>query len=345
MSDEGTQSRELLSMLRERPVSVDTERARLRKESVLPLVRDIVRENALKQQKPKRNRAWIAGGTVAGLAAAAAVAFIIIDPTETADSASVANGPSRIELESGQIVHQTTPREQRQIAAGESLKMPVNGELHTTSEGFARLRTSGGLAFEVSGESRVSLSEMVPEAEQRRVTLYQGQLRCKVPPLGSGKSFAVATPNTQVVVHGTEFTVEVDSPREGVSATCVRVHEGLVAVHHVGGVSWLNAGNHWGCDEPAPEAASNAPSPPEATAAPLPPARKPAARMPTANPRGTLAKETRLLQSALAAERKGRRAQAARQLQQLLKRYPSSPLAPEARQALRRVSGPAPSAQ
>jgi TolA-binding protein len=57
--------------------------------------------------------------------------------------------------------------------------------------------------------------------------------------------------------------------------------------------------------------------------------------------RGTLGAETSLLQRALAAERRGNREQTQALLNQLLSKYPSSPLAPEARRALTRVSGSA----
>ena len=58
-------------------------------------------------------------------------------------------------------------------------------------------------------------------------------------------------------------------------------------------------------------------------------------------PSGTLAEETALLSSALAAERTGQREKAAAALERLLSRYPESPLAPEARAVRSRVARPA----
>jgi TolA-binding protein len=52
---------------------------------------------------------------------------------------------------------------------------------------------------------------------------------------------------------------------------------------------------------------------------------------------GTLDEETRLLRSGLAAERNGDLGGAAAAFEQLLSRYPQSPLVPDARTALRRV--------
>jgi TolA-binding protein len=55
-----------------------------------------------------------------------------------------------------------------------------------------------------------------------------------------------------------------------------------------------------------------------------------------------LGEENRLFQAALAAERLGQRDQAELSLNRLLSKYPSSPLAPEARRALSRILGAAP---
>jgi len=57
--------------------------------------------------------------------------------------------------------------------------------------------------------------------------------------------------------------------------------------------------------------------------------------------RGTLGDERRLLQDALAAERTGQPERAQSLLNQLLARYPSSPLAPEARRASARIASAA----
>src|SRR6185503_14934704 len=77
---------------------------------------------------------------------------------------------------------------------------------------------------------------------------------CAVPRLSPGSSFSVVTPNAKVVVHGTKFSVRVDSSEAGVTRTCVRVREGLVAVHHAAGTAMLHANEAWGCPESPPVA-------------------------------------------------------------------------------------------
>jgi TolA-binding protein len=143
-------------------------------------------------------------------------------------------------------------------------------------------------------------------------------------------------------VHGTEFSVEVDTPEEGVTRTCVRVESGVVVVHHVAGQIELGAGKTWGCD-PLADGISAGRAGDEQAHVPgrifgsrgAAPQR---GRTSEGTVRGTLAEETRLLQTALAAERSGETTLAGERLRTLLRRFPDSPLAPDARQALGRVA-------
>jgi len=84
-----------------------------------------------------------------------------------------------------------------------------------------------------------------------------------------------------------------------------------------------------------------APSPEPAAIESAESSHTPPKASPHAPDHGTLGAETSLLQRALAAERRGNRDQTQALLNQLLSKYPSSPLAPEARRALTRVSGSA----
>jgi len=225
--------------------------------------------------------------------------------------------------------------------------VPVDGELRTDETSGASLEAENGLRLDLGERSEVSLAEMAGAAEHR-VELLGGQLACAVPKLETGSSFAVVTPNARVVVHGTKFTVRVDSQEAGVTRTCVRVREGLVAVHHAAGTAMLHAGESWGCPE-APVAVGRSVAPSAVTNEALTAVRTTHAvragrRQASSEPQpergrdGTLAKETALLQAALAAERRGRRDAAMAALTRLLADYPESPLVPEARAALKRVA-------
>jgi hypothetical protein len=257
-----------------------------------------------------------------------------------AEHAAVAHHALEIRAIEGRLVHRVSGAEHT-VLAGDRLVVPVAGELRTDQTSGASLETEAGLRLDLDANSRVSLSEMADQGPERRVELRGGQLACAVPKLEAGSTFAVVTPNARVVVHGTKFTVRVDSSEAGVTRTCVRVREGLVAVHHAGGRAMLHAGDSWGCPGEAPAVLART----EEAAAPKAEPRhiagkraEPVNTPPRPAREGTLARETQLLQSALAAERGGRREVAMGALTELLSSYPESPLSPEARDTLKRVA-------
>jgi ferric-dicitrate binding protein FerR (iron transport regulator) len=130
----------------------------------------------------------------------------------------------------------------------------------------------------------------------------------------------VVTPDATVVVHGTVFSVSFDRDTK---KSCVAVEEGVVSVRHASGKTWLEAGDSWGCEQPTPTSMNRST-----------PATRPSAPSPRA---GTLAAENALFESAIAADRRGNRAEAQAKLRSLLEKYPESPLAPEARATLARL--------
>jgi TolA-binding protein len=217
------------------------------------------------------------------------------------------------------------------------------GEIASAEHGSAELVSSAGLGLHLGGGTRLSVSGLIGNGGHNQVELRQGSLVCSVPHLSEGQHFSVATPDARVVVHGTVFSVQVDPQQNAGQRTCVRVTDGVVIVQHGNLETALNAGDSWGCTETAsddPSGVSHAPpagneEEPEANRAELHRAA------PHANERGTLSDENRLFQAALAAERVGQKAKAEQTLNRLLTKYPSSPLASEARRALARVAGAA----
>ena len=154
-----------------------------------------------------------------------------------------------------------------------------------------------------------------------------------------GQRFSVQTPDARVVVHGTVFSVRVDSNRTHGAQTCVEVTDGVVIVQHAGAETALNAGDRWGCDANTPSATEPTPSEPRHEGdAPAQPGAALNKLGPHGGERGTLAEERRLFQRALTADRLGQREQAQTLLNQLLSKYPSSALAGEARRALTRIA-------
>jgi hypothetical protein len=334
MTDDATRAQRLLSPLRERPHSVDSARAESRRARVVP---ELQRHLAAVATRRKRMRVLRASaGIVATLSlAAAAVVYGVAHH-------AAALRTTEIRAVQGRLVHSVSGQDHT-VLAGDRLAVPVDGELRTDEASSASLETESGLRLDLDVKSQVSLSHL-SESGERRVELLSGQVSCAVPKLEAGSSFAVVTPNARVVVHGTKFTVRVDSSEAGVTRTCVRVREGLVAVHQAQGIAMLHAGESWGCVEPL---ASNAP--PRVTMTDVPPlsrarrgSHKSAPVVVTPEERaareGTLGKEAELLQTALAAEHGGHRDAAMAALTKLLSAYPESPLLPDARAALKRVA-------
>jgi hypothetical protein len=147
------------------------------------------------------------------------------------------------------------------------LDLPGDGELQVPVSASALLTTASGVRIDAAERTRVKLRGAAG-ARAQGLALERGTVRCRVPPLGKGQSFVVSTADTRVVVHGTDFSVELGGEaqpavRSAVNASpCVRVREGLVEVQHQGAPSvWLGPGSAWGCaDEVASTQAPVVPS-------------------------------------------------------------------------------------
>lgn len=333
---ETAQVRKLLSAFRERPVSLDAARLEQRRDRIVPRLRAEVRARHTSELRRRRVRR-----IASFLAFAAAVALV-------AGIAWKLRGPSAGGVDATALIVEDlsgesslfSGRSQHRLVLGERLSDPVQGQLRTADAGWARLRTGQGVMLALSGATAVDLGELRGAAGERRVFLSRGELHCEVPKLPAGERFVVVTPDTRVVVHGTAFTVRVAPPTT--AGTCVRVQHGTVSVQRAGQTVVLNGGEGWGCDQTAarePAAVRPEPALPavvsERRRAPVQADKPPS--VPGARS-STLAQETGLLQAALAAERGGDLAGARRHLRELIARYPSSPLAAEAEQALARVS-------
>jgi TolA-binding protein len=126
------------------------------------------------------------------------------------------------------------------------------------------------------------------------------------------------------------FTVSIEGPDH---ATHVTVQEGEVMVRHSAGESRVRAPGSWSSSVNAitPEPSAAEPEP----ASPAPKPRPSRGDVPRGD--NTLSAEAQLLRQGLAAERQGQFSEARSVLSTLLRKYPSSSLAPDARAALERV--------
>jgi ferric-dicitrate binding protein FerR (iron transport regulator) len=223
----------------------------------------------------------------------------------------------------------------RALPVRQDLTVARDGVLSTSREAAARI-SSDGMELELQENSTVSLKDLGVSRSAASLRLERGRVRCAIPHDPS-RLFAVVTADARIVDIGTVFNVSI-VPSDSGSKTLVQVEEGEVMVEHAGKQLRLRAPASW-----------SSLVEPEAPVMELPPvssAEQPASAAsqrrdvpPGKRRRDTLDAETQLLQAGLANEQRGDFRGAARDLEQLVKRYPGSPLAPDARAALVRVKG------
>ncbi|HTA91605.1 MAG TPA: FecR domain-containing protein [Polyangiaceae bacterium] len=335
MNDDASEVRRLLSPLRDRPVSVDPERLAARRSRVVTSLKREVHALATQRAERPRRRAGFAALALAAAACLLAGARVITQYHAAQSTATLTFVGSV-----GDTVTLGGPSP-RNLQSGESLTRDP-GEIDTAEQGSAELVGSAGLGLRLGSATRVALGGLLGSAPKNQAELRQGLLTCTVPHLSEGQRFSVSTPDARVVVHGTVFSVRVDSKQASGSQTCVSVTDGVVIVQHAGTETALNAGDSWGCSQdadgdakPSDTAQQDVTQDGEGSAT----NRGTSHGVLHAPDHGTLSDENRLFQAALAAERLGQQDKAELDLNRLLSKYPSSPLGPEARRALSRIAG------
>ncbi len=306
----------------------DTDTAQERRARVVPKLARNIREQAT-ATKRSRSRRQVAAAVLA-VAAVMAVFFgvrALIQPAAQPTAAARLSGDV-ILTHGGKV---------QALSSAQDHGTQVGDAFSTLAHKSAVLSLSGGARVQIAGSSRVSL--IAAEPTRTGIRVDAGEVRVKVPKLAPGGSFEVVTPDTLVTVHGTEFTVRVAAS----GTTTVVVHEGQVSTKSRGQTAMLTPGADatWmSKQDPAPTPtqaraakppeAAEAPAKPEAASAKPPKAAANAARAPAA-PETSLAAQNKVYAAALAARDRGNDSQAVALLDELLRRYPSSPLAPEAR--------------
>jgi hypothetical protein len=206
-----------------------------------------------------------------------------------------------------------------------------------TNDGTATLGFPSGAVASVAHESSLKITAArVNEA----LFLASGGVEVEVPKLDAKRGFSVETPDARVTVHGTHFSVTVESTTAG-PRTHVAVAHGIVSVQHGGQEVFLTAGESW----PKPAASEPAPEPDVASeAAPDAGEQEGAEPVPGAGEKhGVSAAPRRKLDSreladlnerfarAMTLKKNGDPKAALRVLDRLTRRYPGSPLAQELR--------------
>jgi ferric-dicitrate binding protein FerR (iron transport regulator) len=309
-------------------------------------------ELALAQQS--RRRRLLRTGYWALAAAAGVVLVLRLTPS--------GEQPLRVEQIAGQGNLLLRQGETQALAAATFLA--EGDEIHAGEVGGATLGMGRGTTLVVS---RASQLRVIEAGQARRFLLLHGQVDASVAKLRPNERLLVATPDSEVEVRGTRFSVKVaDAPADcggtGQRST-VDVQEGTVWVRSQGQEKILTAGQSFTrpCAPIPPQQEALAPTPPPA---PSTPARATEERKPSASairrrsppsetvrapaeapePGSQLAEQNDLLSAAMAAARAGQHDLAIRRLDTLLARFPEGPLSETARIERKRIKAAQPHA-
>ncbi len=280
------------------------------------------------------------------LAAAAAVLVLVLGVARLSSTTAPTDVAASVHgVEDGVVVSHAGSS--AVVGAGIEQRLGSGDELSTLAKAEAKLELDSGAVVQLAKSTHLTLQHVGSRPEVIHLAL--GRVFVHVPHLGPTGRFVVTTPDAEVTVHGTAFSVEVTS-----AGTRVVVSEGEVGVRHGKDVAVLHPGDSWTSTsgtaakadlEAAPASTAAAPEPPAElakTPKPKPPPSKPASKPAQVAAAGgsaadqqqkqtDLPEQNRLFSAAVAARKSGDDARALSLLDQLLSRYPNGLLAPEAR--------------
>lgn len=331
---------QLLGPLRDGPVALSgTDVGRAQRDRLLPAMRAQVGRVPQARRRARVRRQIGAGVLGGGALFAIAIAVQLVRPGAIVPSERAA---STLQVAVGSPALTWIDESGASRTADASAELVAPGELRGADTLWSQLSTARGVQLTLSPRARLRATRAAATRSQPELELLAGEVHCRVPHLGTRDQFSIATPDAQVIVHGTVFSVRFDPSQQ--PATCVRVEQGLVEVRQNGTSVRLGPGAEIGCAPPTAAtqpvkttdtARAAQPAPSTSTATTTPPRRAQSAL--PAHETGTLDEENRLLSAALAAEREGDRSRARALFGELVKRHPASPLAPEARRGLTRT--------
>ena len=185
-------------------------------------------------------------------------------------------GESRPEGQHGPVAVVAHPSGEGTLVVGAGQREPLaegrllsaGSRVVTTPQGSVVLALSTGTSITIDAGSDVAV---VQSGAQQRFSLRGGTLHADVARLQAGERFSIATPDAEIEVHGTAFSVQVVGPAAACAdgtRTRVVVRHGVVTVRHDGATARLTAGDRWPADCEVPAVAGVAPAEPDV--APLP---------------------------------------------------------------------------
>ena len=222
----------------------------------------------------------------------------------------------------------------------EAAALSSGQRIETPDGGGASLRLSTGTSMSLSGGTSFRVDS---HGAIERFSLQRGELSAHVAKLGPGRRFIVGTPDAELEVRGTRFRAQVLPHAEPCGSrmrTRLTVTEGVVEVRRDGVTSRIGAGQHWPTDCAASVASRTEPQPPQQPARPLPAAPavegKPSSHIAsnslpnTSEKSSALTRQNDLFAEGVALRRQGDVGAALRAFQELITRFPTSPLAENA---------------
>jgi hypothetical protein len=317
----------------QRGVPVDApEDAEQRRHAVVGSMARLLREE--KQRRARRKR-WIwSAAAAAAVAFASAVSLVRPAAPEHRAQAVAERPPATLHVTSGLVVTLHGEAESR-VAPGATQALSPKDEIRVARGAQGTAHLPRGVRVDLSEDTQATL--VSSGEEEQRFQLARGMLTVSVPKPGGPSTFAIDTPDAQVVVHGTLFTTRVERAESGAVRTFVQVTRGAVLVVRGDSRSLLRAGQSWASPEPEPEkrgkvspSIASEPSPERVVTLH---ARKAGRHAPGSAEADALAEQNRLFQAALDARAAGDDAAVVRHLDRLLVRFPKTELAREARLA------------
>ncbi|HSU40141.1 MAG TPA: FecR domain-containing protein [Polyangiaceae bacterium] len=312
----------------------DQLRAGYRRERIVRLIGSAITAEG---RRARRRRAfpWLAAAAALVLGIGGAGAwnwYHVVGPSNPVAAATERASAGEARLVAGDV----SVRRNGQATALHAGDVLTGGEsVSTAAYSVAEIGIASGRA-ELEASSELEL--VAPTASERRLRLGSGSVDVDLPrKLEGGKHLIVETPDVEVMVIGTAFTVAVGS-EHGAASTHVRVRRGTVWIMHAGTQrAVLHAGDEW--TSPVAKAAAVTPEP----VSPAPVAgralhERPRRAAPPARvvertrvvDSGTLAEENRMFQAGLTARNAGDAGGAADAFASLLAHYPRSVLREQA---------------
>lgn len=278
---------------------------------------------AAERRRHERNMRRALG--VFAAAAAAALAFGVAHFSHRAAVATTGVGDVRSLSGVVSLVHDAHAEvvEHANLQTGDALSMAPSSR--------AEVRLSNLVVADLEESSELAV--MPPKGSTHRLRLDRGRIEAKVDDRPSAvPKLVVETPDVEVVVTGTIFSVDVTTSEPTRAAvTRVAVDKGRVVVRRDGkDIAAVTAGEHWSSDS-AEEVAAAPPPEPEGRPSPREGPRAPASTTDSSAGLGTLASENRLFRAAVDARNRGDDRGAIAKFTELLAKYPKSLLAGEAR--------------